>query len=128
MSAELLRAIDSGDYPSALGLWDKHITTITSISAQEAPEVLASVAKMEFTFHLVLVTHPFRVPILRKSTSLNEVSSRAAVAMVIFRNFIQLYGQALVNTDKDYLNYRILHKVAFPPTHPMFRHLFNDEW
>ena len=44
--------------------------------------------------------------------------------MTIFKHFYESRGGGVATQGSEFHNYRGLHKIAFPPTHPQCRDLF----
>ena len=123
----ILNALDNGDYPQLVTLWDSFITqkigTVkSSLLAMEAREA-------EFLANLCGAIYPLRPEIIQIAGDPALAAKVAARAMTIFKHYLETRGARLVEfKDLEFYPYRNLFKIAFPPAHPQFKHLFTDAW
>lgn len=121
----VMSALESGDYPQALTLWDALvIQTLNNRSVAMNNEARTA----EFILNLFLAIYPFRSEVIKSAGTPRIASATAARSMTIFKHFLESRGHRLTQRDQEFANYRNLHKIAFPPTHPQFKHLFTEDW
>lgn len=82
---------------------------------------------VEFLLHLFCTSFVFRADTVKHYKSPGEIAKVAARAMTIFKHYTETRGSKVLLLD-EYQKYKMLHKIAFPPTHPSFAHLFKHEW
>ena len=120
----IMKSFSEGDYPRVLTLWDAYVVqSLRDRSAQIGAE--ARVA--EFYINLQCATFPFRNNVLREVGAPNVAAKLAARSMTIFRSYIESRGKSILQ-NQEFQVYKNLHKIAFPPTHPSFSHLFHEQW
>jgi hypothetical protein len=117
--SRIVSAVVNGEYTTALTLWDTYV--ISSSQNQEADSA-------EFIMNLFCAIYPFRSDVIKSAGNPKIASKVAARQMTIFKHYIESKGYDLVQQDSAFASYRGLPKIAFPPTHPAFKHLFTQEW
>lgn len=117
--SRIVSAIVNGEYTTALTLWDTYVTA--SNQNQEADSA-------EFTMNLFCAIYPFRSDVIKSAGNPKVASKVAARQMTIFKHYIESKGYDLVQQGSEFASYRGLPKIAFPPTHPAFKHLFTQDW
>ena len=125
VAERILNAVSSGDYPRALSLWDAYV--IQRLDSK-SPSIVAEAYNTEFLANLFLALYPFRREIIQSAGTPKIASTVAARSMTIFKHFIETRGLSIIQKYPDYAKYKNLHKIAFPPTHPQYKHLFTEEW
>ena len=81
----------------------------------------------EFLMHLYCTSFVFRPETVKNYKSSADIAKVAARAMTIFKHFTETRGSKVLLLD-DFQKYKVLYKIAFPPTHPAFAHLFKMDW
>ena len=120
----ILSSFIQGDYPRILTLWDTYI--IQALKDRSA-QIAAEARTAEFYINLQCATFPFRSDVMKKLGNPGVAARTAARSMTIFRHYLESRGKNMV-TMREFSVYKSLHKIAFPPTHPSFSHLFHDKW
>ena len=54
----------------------------------------------------------------------HAAAKAAARSMTVFKHFYESRGSCVATQGSEFHNYRGLHKIAFPPTHPQCKELF----
>jgi hypothetical protein len=54
----------------------------------------------------------------------DKAAKAAARSMTIFKHFYESRGSILALKGSEFYNFRGLHRIAFPPTHPQCKELF----
>jgi hypothetical protein len=121
---KIMKAFDTGDYPNVLFLWDSWVSQKLSLSD---PVVVHEAAVAEFYMHIHCATSPFRQTTIAQLPNPVAAAKLAARSMTIFRHYVETKGKALAATPEFHV-YKHLHKIAFPPTHPKYSHLFYQDW
>ena len=120
----ILGAFMAGDYPRILTLWDTHI--IQALKDRSA-QIAAEARTAEFYINLQCATFPFRSDVMKNAGTPGVAARAAARSMTIFKHYLESRGRQMMG-NRDFAVYKNLHKIAFPPTHPSFSHLFHDKW
>jgi len=124
INERILKALEKIDTLKLLTLWDTYVTqTLDPLNS----ELVISARIAEFYLHLYCATYPFRDEVLKNVKSPSEAAKFAARSMTIFKHFIETRGRRLVKTP-EFQQFKNFHKIAFPPTHPSFSHLFRSAW
>ena len=114
-----------GDYPRALTLWDTYVIQ----GLHDRSVIINNDARTaEFILNLYIAIFPFRMEVIKTAPTPKVASATAARSMTIFKHFVESRGSRLVQKDQEFEPYKNLHKIAFPPTHPQFKHLFSEDW
>ena len=121
----ILASVLSGDYPRALLLWDSYIVQVLP---GKSASLNSDARTIEFILNLFLAVYPFRTEVIKDAQSPKVASATAARSMTIFKHYLEAKGARLTQQDQEFEQYKTLHKIAFPPTHPQFKHLFSEEW
>lgn len=121
-----LNALDGGDYPRMLTLWDTYISS--KIGTVKSTALNAESRDAEFMVNLCCAIYPFRAEVIERAGSSVVAAKVAARSMTIFNHFLKTRGARLVQQGQEFVAYRNLHKIPFPPQHPHFAHLFTSEW
>ena len=121
-----LSALDGGDYPRMVTLWDTYVGS--KIGTVKSTALNAEARDAEFIVNLCCAIYPFRAEVIENAGSSNVAAKVAARSMVIFKHFLETRGARLVQPGQEFEVYRKLHKIPFPPQHPLFSHLFTEEW
>ena len=83
----------------------------------------------EFNMNLFCLTGAFRSEIVKSFETPAMAAKNAARTMSIFKNYIDTRGKNLVSQEGgEFQIYKDLYKIAFPPTHPVYSHLFSNNW
>jgi len=122
----LLVALDSGDYPRLITLWDTYISS--KIGTVKSTVLGAEARDAEFLMNLSCAIYPFRGDVIASAGSPSVAAKVAARSMTIFKHYLETRGARLVQKDQEFVSYRNLYRIAFPPTHPQFKHLFSEDW
>ena len=122
----LMNALDNGDYPRMLQLWDSCIQQ--KIGSVKSSLLGAEARECEFLVHLCCAIYPFRSEVIQIAGSPAIAAKVAARSMTIFKHFLVTRGNRLVQGDREFANYRGIYKIAFPPSHPQYKHMFTQEW
>jgi len=123
----ILNALDNGDYPQLVTLWDSFITQ--KIGTVKSSLLAAEAREAEFLANLCGAIYPLRPEIIQIAGDPALAAKVAARAMTIFKHYLETRGARLVEfKDLEFYPYRNLFKIAFPPAHPQFKHLFTDAW
>ncbi len=120
------RAFSQGDYPGLLNLWDIYLVPL--LQQQLGADEEIAVLKLEFQLHLYMAIYPFKLEVVKTLNNPQRAGSMAARSMAIFRHYIESRGYLYLQINKAFNSYKNLHKIAFPPTHPNYKHLFSSEW
>lgn len=122
----ILNAIDSGDYPRILTLWDTYITQ--KIGTLKSTALNSEARDAEFLVHINCAIYPFRSDVIQKAGAPEVAAKVAARSMSMFKHFVETRGARLVLKGEEFAAYKNLYKIPFPPTHPQFQHLFSEQW
>lgn len=125
IAKSILTTLDHGDYPAFIGLWDKNITNLT---LSMGSEVVDASLRIELLGHVILATFPFRLSQVEKVGSPKAIAAVAARSMTIYKHYIESRGFLVIQKYKDLNLFKNLFKIAFPPTHPTYKHIFRIEW
>jgi hypothetical protein len=120
----VVKALEKSDTLRLLTLWDTYVTQTLD---PQNPELVTNARITEFYLHLYCATNPFRDEILKTVKSPSEAAKYAARSMTIFKHFLETRGRRLLKTP-EFQPFKNFHKVAFPPTHPSFSHMFRSAW
>ena len=121
-----LSALDGGDYPRMVTLWDTYVGS--KIGTVKSTALNAEARDAEFIVNLCCAIYPFRAEVIENAGSSGVAAKVAARSMIIYKHFLETRGARLVQPGQEFEVYRKLHKIPFPPQHPLFSHLFTDEW
>jgi len=120
----LIESFLRGDYSTSLTLWNNHvISEMLTLSRAMQSEL----KKIEFYVNIYMATYPFRNSSIEAAGSPDLAAKDAARAMTIFKHFLESRGKDTLKTSQFQI-YKDLPKIAFPPTHPKFSHLFRSDW
>ena len=119
----LLNALDNGDYPRMVALWDSFIT---ARSSERSKSLSVEMREVEFLVHLTCAVYPFRSEIIQIAGSPAVAAKVAARSMTIFKHYLETRGSRC--SADEFVGYRNIHKIAFPPAHPQYKHMFTPEW
>lgn len=122
----IMGALDSGDYPRVITLWDTYI--LQKLGTMKPTSLHSEARDAEFLVHLLCALYPFHPEVIQNCGSPIVAAKVAARSMTIFKHFLETRGSRLIQKDQEFAIYRNLYRVAFPPTHPQFAHMFSDEW
>ncbi len=122
----ILNAMDSGDYPRTITLWDTYIAQ--KIGTVKSMSLNAEARDAEFLVNIGCSIYPFRSDVIQNAGSPDVAAKVAARSMTMFKHYVENRGARLVQKGEEFSLYRGLFKIAFPPAHPQFKHLFSEEW
>jgi hypothetical protein len=122
----ILNALDSGDYPRCITLWDTYISQ--KIGTVKSMALNTESREAEFLYNLACGIYPFRSHVIKEAGSPDVASKVAARSMTMFKHYVQNRGIKLVQNGEEFSIYKNLFKIAFPPAHPQYSHLFSEEW
>jgi hypothetical protein len=120
----IVKALEKSDTLRLLTLWDTYVTQ--TLDPQNSG-LVTNARITEFYLHLYCATNPFRDETLKNVKSPSEAAKYAARSMTIFKHFLETRGRRLLKTP-EFQQFKNFHKVAFPPTHPSFSHMFRAAW
>jgi hypothetical protein len=121
-----LNALDGGDYPRMLTLWDTYVSS--KIGTVKSTALNAEARDAEFIVNLCCAIYPFRAEVIETAGSPAVAAKVAARSMTIYNHFLETRGARLVQQGQEFVAYRNIHKIPFPPQHPHFAHLFTSDW
>ena len=122
----ILNALDSGDYPRTLTLWDTYIAQ--KIGTVKSTVLNAEARDAEFLVNLSCAIYPFRSNVIQTAGSPDVAAKVAARSMTMFKHYAETRGARLVQKGEEFAPFKNLFKIPFPPTHPQFKHMFGEEW
>ena len=122
----ITKSLDAGDYPLLISLWDSYI--VQKIGTVKSISLNTEARDAEFLCHICLAIYPFRSEVISSAPSPSVAARVAARSMTIFKHYLETRGARLIQKDEQFSAYRNLYRIAFPPTHPQFKHLFADGW
>ena len=122
----ILNALDGGDYPRILTLWDTYIAQ--KIGTVKSMALNAEARDAEFLVNLNCAIYPFRPDVIQTAGSPDVASKVAARSMTMFKHYLETRGARLAQKGEEFGLYRNVYKIPFPPAHPQFKHLFGEEW
>jgi len=122
----ILNALDSGDYPRILTLWDTYISQ--KIGTVKSTLLNAEARDSEFLVNLNCAVYPFRSSVIQQAGTPEVAAKVAARSMAMFKHYVETRGVRLVQRGEDFAAYKHLFKAQFPPSHPQFQHLFSEQW
>jgi len=125
ITERIMSSLSGGDYPRALVLWD---TYVVQFLPGRSVAINTDARTAEFILNLYLAVFPFRSEVIKSAGTPKIASATAARSMTIFKHFVETRGTRLVQKDQEFAAYGGLHRIAFPPTHPQYKHLFTEDW
>lgn len=123
----ILNAFDSGDYPRLVTLWETYINQ--KIGTVKSTLIAVEAREMEFLANLCCAIYPFRSEVIKSAGSPAVAAKVAARSMTIFKHYQETKGNRVCQQkDHEFFAYRNVHKIAFLPTHPQYKHMFTEDW
>jgi hypothetical protein len=93
----IMKAFDSGDYPSSLSLWDSYVSQ-TLDPADPVQCLEADVA--EFYMHLHCATCPFRGAMMSMMAGPKQAAQLAARSMTVFKHYLSSKGRSMLSSPE----------------------------
>ena len=123
----ILNALDNGDYPRLVTLWDTYVTQ--KIGTVKSTLIAVEAREAEFLANLLCSIYPFQSEVIQSAGSPAVAAKVAARSMGIFKHYLESKGNRLaLQKDHEFFAYRNVHKIAFLPSHPQYKHMFAEEW
>lgn len=119
----IIDAMEHGDYPTAMTLWDHYI-----LRGSDLPG-FKRLLYIETLMNLYMATYPFRSDIVHLAGSARNAAAVAARAMGVFRNYVESRKDIMMKYNVVlFIKTCQIHSIAFPPTHPKYKYIFEDDW